>query len=289
MLSKDITCVIPVWGEYVRFLPEALQSVRRQSLPAEVIVVDNASDYALPPLGNVRTLRLAARVSTGEARNAGLESVRTPFVLFLDADDALLDGALEHLREVLRRRPEAVAAVGRMLDARSGSFHVNPRPFVGTLARHRHILAALHAAWPVIPTQGCTLMRTQTARAGGGYHHVSVGEEWALGFALSTRGAVVFSSRPVLSYRPSSTSISVRSVNRSLARARGHITSDPSVPRAANLALPLLAVAHWSALYLARPIVRGLRSLRAARLQPPPEGRNEVERHPHDPPRIGQR
>jgi glycosyltransferase involved in cell wall biosynthesis len=99
-------------------LEEAVGSVRAQDLPAEVIVVDDGSTdpgtaAALQRVaaGGARVLRQANR-GPAAARMAGLHATTAEYALPLDADDRLLPGALRRLRDVLERRPAAVAAWG---------------------------------------------------------------------------------------------------------------------------------------------------------------------------------
>ena len=81
-----MTVVIPAWDGYAGSgLLDAVASVQRQRCPHQLMVVDNASRTPLPSLPGAAVLTLGARVSTGAARNAALQSIATPYVLFLDA------------------------------------------------------------------------------------------------------------------------------------------------------------------------------------------------------------
>src|SRR5258708_32512860 len=93
-----VTVVVPVWDEYVEFLADAVESVRRNAQDAPIVVVDNASSTPVPPLEGCDLVRSPRRLSVGAARNLGLDQVATEYVLFLDADDMLLDGTLDFLR-----------------------------------------------------------------------------------------------------------------------------------------------------------------------------------------------
>src|SRR4051812_11396853 len=92
-----VTVVIPVWDSYVEFLGDAVESVRRNNPNAPIVVVDNASSTPVPQLSASTVVRSPRRLSVGAARNLGLEQVTTQFVVFLDADDMLLEGAIEHM------------------------------------------------------------------------------------------------------------------------------------------------------------------------------------------------
>ncbi len=59
---------------------------------APIVVVDNASSTPVPELEGCEVVRAPRRLSVGAARNLGLEQVATEYVVFLDADDMLLEG-----------------------------------------------------------------------------------------------------------------------------------------------------------------------------------------------------
>ena len=81
-----------------------------------VIVVDNASERAVPDLGSeARIVRSDVRLGVGAARNLGLAAVETGYVTFLDADDVLLPGALAFLVRQLEGDPRRVTSGGRFV------------------------------------------------------------------------------------------------------------------------------------------------------------------------------
>ena len=95
-----IGIVIPC-KNYENYLPECLASIAAQGVEARVVVVD---DYSANPFavraaaGDADVLHLAKPSGVGIARNVGAAYVNTDLLLFLDADDTLLPGALENLR-----------------------------------------------------------------------------------------------------------------------------------------------------------------------------------------------
>lgn len=107
--SAAVTVIVPGFdvGPYAA---EALESLRRQSFGDWVaVLVDDASTDATATVfaaaaaadPRFRLVRHARRRGLGAARNTGLDRVRTPFVAFLDADDAFVPGALQRLIGVL--------------------------------------------------------------------------------------------------------------------------------------------------------------------------------------------
>lgn len=106
-----------------RFLDDALESCLRQSVPAmEVVVVDDgSSDDPAPVVARYAGVRYIRQENRGlsAARNTGLAAVRTPYVIFLDADDRLLPCAVETGLEVAGQFPDAAFVYGgfRLVDA----------------------------------------------------------------------------------------------------------------------------------------------------------------------------
>lgn len=254
----DITVVIPVWDDYVGYLPTALASLRDQGVPVAVLLVDNASRTPLPT--GPAILRLPARASVGAARNAGLAEVHTPFVCFLDADDELLPGTLARMRERLHARPRAVVSVAASIAHRDGEIvpWPWPRPLAYRLCRHRRLFAALTALRNAYPTTD-VLMRTAAIRDAGGFADADHEEDWRPAVALAARGHVDLDRRPGRRYRLSAGSLygggidvaTMRAARRDLRRA---LRADPVTRRAMRAAGWLVAAAHVAAAYAkARP------------------------------------
>ncbi|OAT86069.1 glycosyltransferase [Desulfotomaculum copahuensis] len=105
--------IIPCYN-YGKFLPEAVESVRRQTLGGvEVIVVDDGSDDPqtvevldqMAADGDVRVIRQPNR-GLPAARNAGIAATAARYICCLDADDMLAPTYLEKAVMVLESRPD---------------------------------------------------------------------------------------------------------------------------------------------------------------------------------------
>jgi glycosyltransferase involved in cell wall biosynthesis len=251
-----VTVVIAVWDSYCALLPEAVGSVLAQEgVDVELIVVDNASSSPLPPLAEgVTLLRSRDRLSAGAARNLALAHVGAPAVLFLDADDVLLPGALQRLTALLHGHPGAVAAVCKRLlwDPTSAPERVNersPRPLVYRVCRWPRAFAALTLRYDIFQLTGCALLDSDVVRDAGGFGDASLAEDWMLRSALAARGRLVFGREAVVRFRVCGDSLwhrehSREELDRTYAAFRAHRLEDPRLPAWARALMPLIAVGH---------------------------------------------
>lgn len=104
------TIVIPTHNR-AALLEEAVDSALAQTVPVEVIVVDDGSTgetaQAIARYGaRVISLR-QENAGVSAARNRGLRAASAPFVSFLDDDDAILPEKIERQMAELKKRPEA--------------------------------------------------------------------------------------------------------------------------------------------------------------------------------------
>src|SRR5689334_10446763 len=94
----SVTVIIPTFN-HAHYLADAIASVVAQTHPAdEIIVVDDGStDDPAAVVARFNGVRLIRQNNRGlsAARNMGLHSSTTSYVVFLDADDRLLPIALE--------------------------------------------------------------------------------------------------------------------------------------------------------------------------------------------------
>ena len=261
-----VTVVIPVWGSYVDLLGDAVASVHAQGVPARVIVVDNASSPRVPAMDGVEVARSEVRLSRGGARNLGLSLVATEYVLFLDADDLLLPGALTRLVAAFDRRPDCAALAGSIVDS-DGARWRTPRRLAIGLARWRRPFAWLNAVWMLTPTQGCAIMRTAAVREAGGYADASSGEDWPLAASLAFRHDIAFDPAPALIYRARSDSrgpghAPPGTLLSNAAQVRRRLRDHPNVGGGSN-ALAALAAAQAFASLVVHPLARALRRTRS--------------------------
>lgn len=140
--NADITAVIANFN-YGRYLREAVASVLAEG--ARVVVVDDGSTEPLPDLSPEVEIVRQANQGVARARNTGLARAQTPYVLFLDADDRLVPGALETLRVPLDADPKLGFSYGRMkfFGDWDGELRFPPYDPYALLYRHTIGLSAL--------------------------------------------------------------------------------------------------------------------------------------------------
>lgn len=166
-----ISVVIPAYNA-AKWLSSALASVCSQSRPAdEILIVDDGSTDGTGDLcrtfsENVRYIR-RENGGLSAARNTGVAATFGDWILFLDADDTLVPGALE----ALARKAETTAAgvvygfvLQRQEEAVKTRLHGLPYA-VG----NPPYPAKAHFWWTPIPTAGAALIRRSLNTKVGGF------------------------------------------------------------------------------------------------------------------------
>jgi hypothetical protein len=110
-----VAIVMPCWNEE-RFISDAIKSVQAQTHKNwELTIVDDGSSddstriavAAAAKDKRIRVIRLRRNSGLPSARNAGFAFTKSPCVIFLDSDDALLPTALENRLKLVGLNPEA--------------------------------------------------------------------------------------------------------------------------------------------------------------------------------------
>lgn len=247
----------------------AVDSITSQDRPARLLVVDNASEVRLPELRDASVVRSPERISLGAARNLGLAEVRTPNVIFWDADDLMEPGTLRFLEDQLANETRMVAFGAGIVEDPSGVRHRWPRPWIAHLLPRPRLFAVINCVWSMFPTTGATIMRTEVVRDCGGYSDANSGDDWCLGAALGFRGRLGWSERPGRRYLQHDGSIwdtygSPRHQLVHSASVRERLARDDGVPRWLRSALPMVGLAQWAAV-AAHTVVAELRLMAGSR------------------------
>ncbi len=167
--DEAVSVVIPCFNS-APWIAHCLDSVLQQTVPLEIIVVDDGStDQTLNVLrrfGDHLRLFHNPYIGASYARNLGLREARNPYIIFLDADDYLEHGFLEGQLSTASAE-NADLVIGRCADA----FHDGRPP------RDRRQPSHLNERELVIDWLGgqclppCALLwRTQFVRSIGGWN-----------------------------------------------------------------------------------------------------------------------
>jgi len=154
--SVDVVIVSADMGSMTLSCVEKLDSLA----VADVVVVDNAFDPEQPRESGARAelsrratiAPLDARHGFAAANNRGVAHGRAAYVLLLNSDVLVVEGAIELLVQALAQRPGAVAAGGRLVDPDTLQTQpqYRPRPFP-TLANFLVIVLGIEELWPGNP------------------------------------------------------------------------------------------------------------------------------------------
>lgn len=114
-MSPRVSVVIPAYNA-ARFLPDAIESLRRQTRAVhQIIVVDDGSKddtaQVVAGLGRDVTYVHQANAGVSAARNRGMREATGEIVAFLDADDRWVPEKVEKQLAVFERNPQ-VGLVG---------------------------------------------------------------------------------------------------------------------------------------------------------------------------------
>lgn len=120
--APSVAVVIPCFNQ-ARFLERAIGSVLAQAVqPQEVIVVDDGSDDDVSAVvAGFPSVSVIVQQNRGlaAARNSGLRAAISDKVIFLDADDLLLTGAIEAGLACFGKNPGAAFVYGAHRQVRS--------------------------------------------------------------------------------------------------------------------------------------------------------------------------
>lgn len=166
--TTRVTVIIPAWGSYSgELLDRAVNSVRcGSSRNVDILVVDNANEPSLS-LPACRVVRSDTQLTLGAARNLGLCQANSEYVLFLDADDELVPGAIDMMLDQLGRhapahgRPLLVSA--SLIDQSTGIPHHWPYPWMCAAAAHPRLFQLLESIRPSFPVNGSLIDRRAAA------------------------------------------------------------------------------------------------------------------------------
>lgn len=155
-MSPSISVIIPCRNGS-RYLAEAIGSVFRQGMDTELVVIDDGSIDDTSRIAADLGCRVERIPHSGlsAARNRGLALARGRFILFLDHDDRIREGAMQTLVQAVDKLTEPGIALGKALDFISPELSKTERqvlapraePYYGAIsgcaAFHRDVFAQI--------------------------------------------------------------------------------------------------------------------------------------------------
>jgi len=233
-----LVSVITPCFEHTEYLAEALASAVSQGPHVRTIVVDDGSSSDIRRVTDrfpsVTYLRQEhAGVST--ARNTGLAAQDAPFVLFLDADDRLLPGAVDAGLRCFEAHPEAGFVFGRYrFINRNGDPAGMPGSVIPATPDYLSLIRANY-----IGTPAPVLFRSGPVLESGGFDTgLEVSEDYELTLRVARSHPIFFHDTLVAEYRRYDTSASadaskmlrtvVMVLERERSRAPGELAESPA-------------------------------------------------------------
>ena len=130
---KTIAVIVPSYNQQ-DFLLETIESVLAQKRkPDEFFVIDDGStDKSLEYAKTYEKegVKIISQVNKGlaSARNTGIMNATTDYILFLDADDLLLENAIERIMEIAEKtNADVIAPSFRCFGTRQGDVILQPQ------------------------------------------------------------------------------------------------------------------------------------------------------------------
>ncbi len=208
MKPSSVDIIIPARNAGL-YISETIDSLLNQTVDNwhAIIIDDGSSDNTLLQLQSLNDPRIQLLTTSGigapGARNLGLRSVRSPYVMFLDADDRLKPNALQRLLDTLSATPTAIVAYGceSLIDA-SGQYFCAAKSTILTRYPAGNVLEQMLARC-FIPTPGAALIHSEVVKK---IHGFTVGlpasQDWDLWCRLALEGDFVFIGEPsIIDYR----------------------------------------------------------------------------------------
>lgn len=232
--AVDVSVVIPCYNQ-ARYLPEAIDSVDAGARSVEVIVVDDGSTDGTAGVAasfaHVRTIRQENQ-GLAAARNTGLAHARGRYVLFLDADDRLLPGAVECGARALDDHPACAMTYGRCV-MMGPDGHPWPTPRVPRVDRDHHAaLLRQNVIW--MPAMAM-FRREALAQVGGFARGFDAAADYDLYLRVTRRWPAHDHGVRVAAYRRHAANMSgnaSRMLRETLAVMQRHLPSNPEVAEA---------------------------------------------------------
>ena len=215
-MDSAVGVVVP--SHHSRFLRTALDSLLAQTMPLDIMVVDDGSPGAevtrvAERLG-IRSIRNDTSIGPAAARNLGISSLDTPWILNFDHDNVASPRFVERLLRAASTRERAGIAYSQ--------------PLVFGRDHGPHALVRRSAAWHLAHTNpidaSSLFLRRAWAEAGGFDPKASPLSDWDMWLGIVERGwEPVFVRHALWWYRTHDDSVLATASSEALARAMDYM------------------------------------------------------------------
>jgi glycosyltransferase involved in cell wall biosynthesis len=199
--EPSVSVVIPCYNQ-AHFLAEAIESALAQEQgQIEIVVVDDGSTDNAGEISKrypkVRYLRQENR-GAAAARNTGIAASSGEFLVFLDADDRLLPGAVDAGVQAFRGEPAIACAIGACRDIGPGGEALGTPDQV--LVHRDHYLALLRSCF-VLSGSSVLFSRWCLEALDGFEESYVAGDDYDLYLRIARRFPIECHGRIVTEYR----------------------------------------------------------------------------------------
>jgi glycosyltransferase involved in cell wall biosynthesis len=209
----NVTVVVAVKnGE--PFIAEAVRSALSQGdhVTRVVVVDDGSTDGSLASVAALGDRRVMTMQNPGRgvsaARNFGAQQADTQWLLFLDADDRLVEGAVHLLLAAAAREPSAVVAYGDYERIDRAGRRAGRRFLLRSRAKPSGAILDRLVRGNFIINGGIAIVDRDTFWSLGGFDpHLSLCEDWHLLCRLAAAGPFVYTADRVMDYREHPSSV----------------------------------------------------------------------------------
>ena len=216
MAGDDAVTVVIAVRNGEPFVAEAVQSALAQgdAVSRVVVVDDGSTDNTLALVAALGSDRVTAVQNPGRgvstARNFGAKQADTRWLLFLDADDRLVDGGLAHLLGAAAREPDAIVAYGDYERINRTGQRIGRRFLIRSRVKPSGSILRQIIRGNFIINGGIAIIdRAAFASLGGFDSTLSLCEDWHLWCRLAASGRFAYTAERVMDYREHDSSVTM--------------------------------------------------------------------------------
>lgn len=222
------------------YIVEAVQSALDQgpAMQSIVVVDDGSSDGTAERITGITDPRVLLLKNPGRgvssARNFGVSKTGSAWLIFLDADDRLVEGAADALLDIASHSGDGIAAVYGDYERIDEKGHAFGRRHLmrGARAKPSGAILETFVRGNFVINGGVMLVSRAAFDASGGFDPaLSLCEDWHLWCRLAALGDILYTPRRVMDYRVHSSSVMMGGHRRfaDFRPALDRIYSDPAI------------------------------------------------------------